>query len=312
MPALFGYLVAVSILLGGAYAGLEWLSTPQGIPAEKTATHARNTPNKPPPTKTGGVAAPNAVNRQASAETTGKAAAVESSDQIDHETKHTGLTASRPSSKAEKTDSTPAGGCAPIGLTANGDLVFSMPCQEMIERHRRELAASEAAATPPDAALNQAAPSAKSSDGKGDGAKDRGKEVAAPPPDHSADRARSDAVATSETKSNNRPKPEAEHQVAPREHRGERAAMVRDNDRSEGPQVSMTTGESRSGGQRPDIATTPGKSAKQKRTPQRREAISRTAERGDAPEQRLPPATPPRRMAARGDSELWYNVLGLR
>ena len=43
-----------------------------------------------------------------------------------------------------RVEGAPAGGCAPIGLTASGDLVFSMQCQEMIERHRRS---SEAVST---------------------------------------------------------------------------------------------------------------------------------------------------------------------
>jgi hypothetical protein len=35
-----------------------------------------------------------------------------------------------------KTDSVPAGGCMPIGLTARGELVFPMQCRELLERQR--------------------------------------------------------------------------------------------------------------------------------------------------------------------------------
>jgi hypothetical protein len=35
-----------------------------------------------------------------------------------------------------KSDSVPAGGCMPIGLTARGDLVFPMQCRELLERER--------------------------------------------------------------------------------------------------------------------------------------------------------------------------------
>src|ERR1035437_11175651 len=35
-----------------------------------------------------------------------------------------------------KTDSVPAGGVMPIGLTARGDLVFPMQCRELLERQR--------------------------------------------------------------------------------------------------------------------------------------------------------------------------------
>jgi hypothetical protein len=75
----------------------------------------------------------------------------------------------------------------------------------------------------------------------------------------------------------------------------------------------VTAGESRSGGPNPDLEIAPGKSAKQKQAPRTRPAILRTAERHDAArEQRLSPVPRSRRMAARGDSELWYNILGLR
>src|SRR5260221_38576 len=37
----------------------------------------------------------------------------------------------------QRSDGVPAGGCMPIGLTARGDLVFSMQCREMIEREHR-------------------------------------------------------------------------------------------------------------------------------------------------------------------------------
>jgi len=36
----------------------------------------------------------------------------------------------------QRSDSVPAGGCMPIGLTARGDLVFPMDCRELIERQR--------------------------------------------------------------------------------------------------------------------------------------------------------------------------------
>ena len=38
--------------------------------------------------------------------------------------------------ESASTDSVPAGGCMPIGLTARGDLVFPLQCRELIERER--------------------------------------------------------------------------------------------------------------------------------------------------------------------------------
>jgi hypothetical protein len=296
MPALFGYLVAVSILLGGAYAGLQWLAAPQGGSAEKTSVHTRNAPDKSAATRMGGVAAPNAADHQANAETPGKNAAVERSEEIDREAKHVGVNAVGQSPKVEKGGSAPAGGCGPIGLTANGDLVFSLQCQEMIERHRRELASSEAAASAPAPAVDQALPSTKPNNGNEDGVRDRARDVAVQPSDDGADKPRNDAVARDE---NNRANPDAEHQVAPPEPTAARG--------------SVTTGENRSRGAKPNLEPAPAKNAKQKRIPQTKpEAISRTAESHDAGEQRSPPVSRSRRVAARGDSELWYNVLGLR
>ena len=134
MPALFGYLVAISILLGGSYAGLQWLSAPEAVPGEKAAAHS----NKSSSTRLGQIAVPNAVDPKARAENHVKAASVRRSDEIGQEAKHTDPFTTDRTSKFQKIEGAPAGGCAPIGLTASGDLVFSMQCQEMIERHRSE------------------------------------------------------------------------------------------------------------------------------------------------------------------------------
>jgi hypothetical protein len=37
----------------------------------------------------------------------------------------------------------PPGGCMPIGVTANGDIVFPFACKDLIETHRKEQVASE-------------------------------------------------------------------------------------------------------------------------------------------------------------------------
>ena len=310
MPALFGYLVAVSMLLGGAYAGLQWLSAPEAFRAEKTTAHNSTAPDKSAPIRTSGTPA----DRQASGGNSGNTDAGERSNKVDHEAKPS----EQPNAigggpKLRTTDNVPRG-CAPIGLTASGDLVFSMQCQEMIDRHRRESASSEVAITAPDPAVDPAAPSTKSSDGSADTAKDRDKNVATQPPDHPAKQTATDAVARDERRSRNRGKPEAERQVTAQESRGGGAAMLRDHDARGTPQASVTTGESRAAGLKPDLEATPGRSAKQKQMARTKpQTISRTAENRDASEQRSATTSGSRRIAARGgDSELWYNVLGLR
>jgi hypothetical protein len=286
MPALFGYLVAVSMLLGGAYAGLQWLSAPGTVPAEKSAAHSRNAPDKPVPTRMGAVAVPNAADRQANAGNPGNTASVERTDEIDHEAKHTDPVSTGQSSKLAKVDAVTSGGCAPIGLTANGDLVFSMQCQEMIERHRRELATSEASSTAPAITEDQAARSANTNTGSDE---DRGKRVATQSENHDRN---------------------AEQRVAGREPDRGRAEPVVDGHAGGTPQASGITDESRSG-PKPDVEATPRKPLKQQMARTKPETSSRTIERHDAAE-RHSPVSRSRRMAARGDSELWYNVLGLR
>jgi len=274
MPALFGYLIAVSMLLGGAYAGLQWLSAPETFSTEKTTARNSNAPGKSAPIRMSGTPA----ERQASGGNSASTEAGEHSNKIDHEAKP----AEQPNaiggaSKLRTTENVPRG-CAPIGLTASGDLVFSMQCQEMIDRHRRESASSEVATTAPDPAVDPAAPSTKSSDGNADTAKDRGNDAAVQPPNHAA-------------------------------------AMLRDDDAPGAPQGSATTGESGPAGPKSDLeATSSEKPAKQKRMARTKtQSISRTAEHRDTSEQRSATASGSRRLAARGgDSELWYNVLGLR
>src|SRR5438045_2754323 len=162
MPTLFGYLVAISMLLGGAYAGLEWLTSPDQRPAEKSAAH------KTAQTGTAAVPVPTAADSKRNAGTTAKPALTERSDEVGREARNEAKNAESnttgKSSKTDKSDSVPLARCAPIGLTANGDLVFSMQCQEMIERHRGELASSETTQMAPPSAEDSAARAAKPND----------------------------------------------------------------------------------------------------------------------------------------------------
>src|SRR3954469_17749604 len=61
MPALFGYLIALSILLGGGYAGLQWLAAPDPRPAKPVAH--RSAPEKTASSTTGTAPTASQANR---------------------------------------------------------------------------------------------------------------------------------------------------------------------------------------------------------------------------------------------------------
>jgi len=328
MPTLFGYLVAIFMLLGGAYAGLEWLTAPDQRPAEKSAAH------KTAQSGTGAVPVPNAAESKRSAGTTAKPASAERSDEVGREAKNAESNTTGKSSKTDNSDSVPVARCAPIGLTASGDFVFSMQCREMIERHRGELASSETTQTAAPSTEDQGAARAAKPD---DGSK--------PVPD--AAKARNDATAKSEIRPSDRNEgsPNAvnsnsgnrisKRAVARREPNDNRAGPPRyrraeppGSNPATPPADTVTTGEGRSGNANPDLEQEAAKAAKKKLLPRPRpaEAIVRAADHHDASreqrdasrEQRepsreqRPPSQRSRTVAARGDSDLWYNVLGLR
>src|SRR5438874_4918290 len=335
MPTLFGYLVAIFMLLGGAYAGLEWLTAPDQRPAERSAAH------KTAQTGTGAVPVPNAAESKRSAGTTAKPASAERSDEVGREAKNAESNTTGKSSKTDNSDSVPVARCAPIGLTASGDFVFSMQCREMIERHRGELASSETTQTAAPSTEDQGAARAAKPD---DGSK--------PVPD--AAKARNDATAKSEIRPSDRNEgsPNAvnsnsgnrisKRAVARREPNDNRAGPPRyrraeppGSNPATPPADTVTTGEGRSGNANPDLEQEAAKAAKKKLLPRPRpaETIVRAADHHDASreqrdasreqrdasrEQRepsreqRPPSQRSRTVAARGDSDLWYNVLGLR
>src|SRR5436305_827220 len=80
MRALLGYIFAVSILLGSAYAGLEWLSAPEPLSAEKSVAHGTKPADKLAPTRLSKVAGPGAADRKPDGAVAGKTASEERSD----------------------------------------------------------------------------------------------------------------------------------------------------------------------------------------------------------------------------------------
>lgn len=59
-----------------------------------------------------------------------------------------------PPAATSKTDNVPAGGCMPIGLTARGEFVFPMTCQEVLGRPSGLLSSDQPPATAPPAVLD--------------------------------------------------------------------------------------------------------------------------------------------------------------
>lgn len=348
MPALFGYLIALSILLGGGYAGLQWLAAPDPRPAkpvahrsapEKTASSTTGTapsaPTASQPNRTSGTAA-NSVPSAASDKPVQEQKAVEAKD---------GKTA-----KSDKGDGAPAGGCRPIGLTSSGDLVFSMQCQELIERHH-DFASS--ATNPPASGEDRAREPMPLPD---DAAK---VPAAAPPNNEKADGARKDTAHDSATADTANRAPEAARttpsessnalQPAPLsggDANGKRKdagpAMRASMPKPETPDVArdpngssnrlhatlsdhtrtgktrgrpLTSAEIKPNNPAPELET-----ASRVPVPPRRpvrakpaETISKTVDRAVGPsrDERSQPTPRQPNVTARADTE-WYNVLGLR
>ncbi len=128
MPALLGYLIALAILLGGGYAGLEWLGSPDSTSAQhaKVTTPAADRhaePRKPVPAADAMIKTENAAPGTSAA--TGRVSRDEAKT-IDADAKK----------MKKETDAVPTGGCTPIGLTAGGQMVFPLQCREFLEAKR--------------------------------------------------------------------------------------------------------------------------------------------------------------------------------
>jgi len=168
MPALFGYLVALVLLLGGGYAGLHWLASPDDVSIHRRIGEkqtARNVPKKTEQSEqsefNGGrtAAVPGEADAASGIGTTASApAAMAAPQQSDHEASETEAVAkSGDPASGVNNDNAAAGGCMPIGVTARGADVFPIQCQALIERQR----GSGPSAVPPQ---TTAAPAAVQSD----------------------------------------------------------------------------------------------------------------------------------------------------
>ena len=146
MPALFAYLLAISIALGGGYAGLRWLAAPDGSTGQRSSASAKlpnkgkKLPEKPDSNITTMTEAESGPKDRDKTEITASTASSGTSNKVASEISRNepGVSEVSPKAPTQKDDDVPVlgGGCTPIGVTASGKLVFPMQCQAFLEPHR--------------------------------------------------------------------------------------------------------------------------------------------------------------------------------
>jgi hypothetical protein len=144
MPALLGYLLAISLLLGGGYVSLHWLSTPDDIStsqrpsASKAPPAGKNVVGKSDPDATAETRAEKRAHDHAETEIPATGANSEPSNKAapDAPPNETGVGEENTKVQTKKTEDAPADGCMPIGVTARGKLVFPIQCQAQLEQYR--------------------------------------------------------------------------------------------------------------------------------------------------------------------------------
>jgi hypothetical protein len=140
MPALFAYLIAVSVALGGGYAALRWLAAPdssgqQSYASAKLPNKGKKLPGKPDSNVTRMTEAESGPKGGDNTETTTSTVPSGSSNRVAPKTSRTepGVGEVSPKAPTQTAEDVPTGGCMPIGVTASGKLVFPMQCQALLE-----------------------------------------------------------------------------------------------------------------------------------------------------------------------------------
>jgi len=144
MPALFAYLLAISVALGGGYAGLRWLAAPDSSTGQQSSASAKlpnkgkKLPEKPDSKVSRMTEAGSGPNGRDKTEITSSTAPSGTSNKVASEASRneSGVSEVSPKAPAQKHDDVPGGECTPIGVTASGKLVFPMQCQAFLEPHR--------------------------------------------------------------------------------------------------------------------------------------------------------------------------------
>lgn len=150
MPALFAYLLAVSLLVGGGYVSLHWLTAPPDVGTNQRPHQSKSSPASKDGGENSGPLVPAATRAEnqsddhSEMEITASSPASKASnkDTIEVPPNGTGVAEENTDVLSKQAD-VPSGGCMPIGLTAKGELVFPMQCQELLERHRGPVASQD-------------------------------------------------------------------------------------------------------------------------------------------------------------------------
>jgi hypothetical protein len=163
MPALFAYLLAISVALGGGYAGLQWLAAPDSNTDQHSYTGAKllnkrkKLPEKPDSNETKMTEAesgPKDKDKDKTEITAISAPSGASSKAPETLRNETSMREVSPRASTQKNDDGPTGGCSPIGVTASGQLVFPMQCQAIVERNRPEDSQLPVSTNPPESSTN--------------------------------------------------------------------------------------------------------------------------------------------------------------
>lgn len=154
MPALLGYLIALAVFLGSGYAGLEWLASPDDPSTHQHPSYKPTSPSAAPRKSAANIAGtkeavPSAKDENTAPRTTAPAPAEDKVGREEAKAADSGGEISK------KLDAVPTGGCMPIGLTANGEMVFPLQCRELIERQRGPVAVASAPPVQVDSAPTQ-------------------------------------------------------------------------------------------------------------------------------------------------------------
>jgi hypothetical protein len=128
MRSLLAYLLAISAFLGTTYVGLEWLSEPTRPIIQHTADKATaETARDENRARSGGNSEPSDTGPKPPPPNQPAPAPPPGPDQLKSD--------SQPPATSKPEDAH-AGGCAPLGLTAQGNLVFPLECHEPLARNR--------------------------------------------------------------------------------------------------------------------------------------------------------------------------------